>query len=334
MTAAERLAQARLLRWAASLEPGLREALAAALRTMQDGPTMAVLARALEAGDVEAVVAAIFDTPIAVSALSGMRATYQAAVVGTAAKAVKMLPGMTVRAPVVNRALLAAVEEWENEAFKNLVTGAREGLRAQVADELRRQAAPLRAAQKIKSEIGRVGLTAYDEQILINARADLAEGRFAKFLQRELRDKRSDARLKKRPALTPAQIDDEIVRMRRKLVANRSVTFARTSALDAANASEGVAWQEAVDEGAVNASEVRRYWSLNWREGLCDLCMPIPSLNPDGVGLNEDFITPNGPKRRPTMHPRCRCTVWTRVERAGVRRRPTPGSQQFQFDPA
>jgi len=39
------------------------------------------------------------------------------------------------------------------------------------------------------------------------------------------------------------------------------------------------------------------------------VCQSVAERNPDGVGLDEDFESEDGPQDDPPIHPRCRCTV-------------------------
>jgi hypothetical protein len=116
---------------------------------------------------------------------------------------------------------------------------------------------------------------------------------------------------------------------RRKLVSLRAETFARTASIDSANAGQTAAWEAAVAQGAVPLEQIRRYWIVADDERLCPRCEPIPRLNPNGVGLREPFITPEGFVLRPTVHPQCRCTCWLVNEVPGVVKRPQPGTTRL-----
>lgn len=62
-------------------------------------------------------------------------------------------------------------------------------------------------------------------------------------------------------------------------------------------------WEAAVQQGAVRAMDVRRFWRI--RAGACPLCAEIPARNPDGRGLTEAFQTALGSVMQPGLHPRC-----------------------------
>ena len=120
----------------------------------------------------------------------------------------------------------------------------------------------------------------------------------------------------------------------RRCSAWRAETFARTNALAAANASAEVSWREAVASGEVDIAHLRRYWVVAQDERLCPICSVIPSQYPQGVGMDEDFVVDNEATPHPPAHPNCRCTVWIRWERPGIRQRPQPGTTRFVFPQA
>jgi hypothetical protein len=142
------------------------------------------------------------------------------------------------------------------------------------------------------------------------------------------RDKRFDRSLTGKP-LKPEEIEKMVAAYRRELVAFRAETFARTAAIQAANEASSESWRAAVAQGAIPATEVKRYWIVAQDERLCKICEPIPRMNPDGVALDGTFMTPVWPREGPTMHPGCRCTVFVRRERAGVIRAPQPGTTRL-----
>lgn len=319
MSAAER-AQRRLQQIAEGLEPALERALLAWAATATVDRLAEVVAR-LEVGDLDGVVALLFDHPAAVAAATAVRATWAAGLLRAVSATTQdlnrsqVLPSgrFVVAAPVASPETIAAVRRFEDLAFSRLVTDVRAGLRETVARELARGIGPREVAVSLKGTIRTGGLTAYDAKIIASFRETLESGRGAKALGRTLRDRRFDGslrRLREKP-LTPEQIDKMVAAYRRKLVAFRAQSFARTAAMQAANEAQAISWAEAVRQGAIPADEVRRFWTVAQDERLCKVCAPIPSLNPNGVRLDEPFTTPNGPVLHPPIHVACRCSTWT-----------------------
>lgn len=329
MSPAER-AQRRLQQLADRVEPGLRDAFLRMARAMAPDQ-IADLVRLLEDGAVDEAVDLVMRQSGTRAAIADVRATYARAVIALSRAAAVDLGRalrITVAAPVLSPPLVSAVRRWEDAAFARVLEDVREGLRETIATEVARGLGPRQVAVALKGAIGSGGLTAYDARIIASFRAALEEGRFADALGRTIRDKRFDRtlqRLAQGGKLTPAQVEKMVAAYRRKLVAWRAETFARTAAIQAANEASAVAWHEAVASGAIPAAEVRRYWVIAEDERTCKVCDGIAKAHPLGVGLAEPF----GKIQAPPAHPSCRCTVWIRRERTGVERRPTPGSTRL-----
>ncbi len=320
-------AQARLDALAAAMEPRLAQAFRRYVAALAPDE-LAELLRRLEGRDIEAAVAWLVSRPAVLAAAAEIRATFAGAVQTlTQRLASDLTQRLRVRivAPVASPSLIDAVRRWENAAFARVQADVRDGLRQTIAQELARGIGPRQVAVSLKQGVAG-GLTAYDAQIIQSFRAALAEGRTGDALGRALRDKRFDRSLSGR-TLTPAEIDKMVAAYRRKLVAFRSETFARTAAMQAANEGASESWRAAIAQGAVPAAQVRRFWVVARDERLCPVCAPIPGQNPRGVGLDEAFTTENGPVLLPPVHANCRCGTWVKRVDPTVRQRPAPGTE-------
>lgn len=304
MTPADR-AQQRLQELAARLEPALRRAFLDLSRSLTP-ERLSDLVRLLEAGNLDAAVTLLTTAPGAVAATAAVRATWTAGLLRVVQATTADLNAGAIRrtvrviAPVQSPEMIAAVRRWEDGAFARVAADLRAGLRETMATELARGLGPRQVAVALKQGVGG-GLTAYDVKIIQSFRAALEDGRTGDAMRRALRDRR----YKITDTLTPAQIDTAVAAYRRKLIAFRAETFARTAAMQAANEANAVGWYEAIRQGAVPASEVRQFWVVSPDERLCEVCAPIPSLNQAGVLLGEAFVTPNGPVLLPPLHPNC-----------------------------
>jgi hypothetical protein len=327
MTPAER-AQRRLQYLADRLEPSLRKAFLEMAASLSP-ESLAQLMRLLESGDIDAAVAYLSGSTRAVAAVTAVRAAYAGGIIRTVAAVVRDIGAdgprrLVIASPVASPDLIAAVRRWEDGAFARVQREVRAGLRETIASELARGIGPRQVAVSLKTGMGG-GLTAYDRKIINSFRAALEEGRVGDAARRTLRDRR----LKISDTLTPAQIDKAVAAYERKLIAFRAETFARTSAMAAANEASGVGWKEAVRQGVVPAAEVKRFWVVSADERLCPTCAPVPGLNENGVGLDDLFTTPNGPALHPPLHANCRCVAYVRRVRAGVRQLPAPGTTRL-----
>lgn len=329
MTPAEQAAR-RLQALADRFTGPLREAYLRAVATLTPAAVEQLAAR-LAAGDVDGVVAAVFAQPETIAALERLRNAYAEALVsgGTSlTRDVALVLRVQLVPRLVDPSLVTALRRWEDGAFAALKAELQAGLKARVETAITRGVGPRQAAIALKAPIAGGGLTAYDERIIGSFVQALRDGRYRDALGRALRDRRFDATLQRLLTtdgpLTEAQIQRFADGYRRKLVAWRAETFARTQALQAANDAAAVGWRQAIEASTVPYDEVRRYWIVADDERLCERCAPIPDLNPDGRTLDEPFQTPVGEALGPTLHPNCRCTVFIRRERAGVRRAPVP----------
>lgn len=95
----------------------------------------------------------------------------------------------------------------------------------------------------------------------------------------------------------------------RRMIRQRARNIARTETINASSAGQHQLWLQARDEGWVNPNLTRRVWIVTPDDRLCPICAPIPSMNPNGVGLEEPFNTPDGPRMHPAQHPSCRCST-------------------------
>lgn len=326
-TPEERRALAYIERLSSRLEGPLREAVRRAARTLPTQGARGRLAALLAAGDVAGAADYLSDHPDVVAAWTRVRHTYSGSVIAaaqTGARSITAVLGITVPAPVVNDAVLDAVRRWGDDAFRRIRADAREAVREVVVDAIAEGSGPRRAAQYVTQRLGRGGLTGYDARLVRSFREQLTTDP-ARALRRTLRDKRHDKALASAKPLTPDRIDRMTAAYERKLAAWRAQTIARTAALQAANEGQLASWREAVAAGSVRAEDVRRYWVVADDERMCTICAPVPDMNARGVGLDELFSTPIGSVWTPTLHPNCRCTTWTRVERRAFDPAPTPG---------
>lgn len=158
------------------------------------------------------------------------------------------------------------------------------------------------------------------------ARVFEAQGDTARIAARQIRDvvgllPRQESALEKfRLALAeqgrPAEeIARRVERLNAAMLRQRASMIARTELIDSANEGQFQLWQQAAEEGVLDTNRARRFWIITPDDRLdVNVCEPIPSLNPDGVALDQPFVTPSGPIMRPTAHPGCRCAVTLRFK--------------------
>jgi hypothetical protein len=89
----------------------------------------------------------------------------------------------------------------------------------------------------------------------------------------------------------------------------RAENIARTETLRALGAAQTAAYQQAIDKGQLDPSLIRRFWVTSGDSRVRPTHRLIPEMNPNGVGWNEPFKTPDGPSMH-APHDRdhqCRC---------------------------
>ena len=199
----------------------------------------------------------------------------------------------------------------------------------QVSDETRRAIAdvvmnafqygghPYEQARTIKSMIG---LTQSQSQAVANFRRMLENEPLAA-LTRDLRDHRFDATLKQvgqmKGQLSKEQIDKMADAYYRKYLRYRSEAIARTETLRAARMGQETTWRQAIAQGLL-PQDMKRKWVVAYDERLCKLCRSIPKLNPDGRGMDEQFLysagAAMGTTDGPPLHVHCRCSLAKKVD--------------------
>lgn len=161
-----------------------------------------------------------------------------------------------------------------------------------------------------------IGLTDRQAAAVENFRRLLTEGDPAA-LQRALRDRRFDAsvqRLINGEMLDQDKIDRMVARYAERYQAHRAATIARTETARAANAGRRAAWSQYQSRKGLPNDGIRRFWLTAFDEAVCPVCATIPLMNPDGVAMDEDYASLNGPVTMPPdPHPLCRCTELFRV---------------------
>jgi hypothetical protein len=93
---------------------------------------------------------------------------------------------------------------------------------------------------------------------------------------------------------------------------HRAYMIAVTETKEAQEEGRDVAWADAMEEGELPKGTQRR-WNATGiapvndkSSGMCEAC---EAMDGETVDFDEDFEGPDGPIRRPPLHPLCMCTV-------------------------
>lgn len=247
----------------------------------------------------------------------------------------------------LNPSLITWLEGYHLNLIRSVEEGTRAAVRSALLDGMKAGRNPIDQARQIKQA---VGLTESQAKAVANYRKELetfhlkrsakswglgnersklsgvdvmprdAKGKPLDGIEaRRLRDQRYDATLKRsmetRTPLKPEQIAKMVTRYQERMIQGRARTIARTESLRATNVGVAEAWRQAIDDGKIDGSLVRKRWAIAKDERLCPLCLAIYRAQPKrGIRINEAFENPKGlvPIKAPPGHPSCRCVIQVR----------------------
>lgn len=334
----------------AKLEQKLASGILQALQSQKDAISLDAIVAALQTGNV-AKVLELLDLPSSLAGFEAVATTVQNGVytAGAAAAAAVNLTGATFVFNQLNPRLITWLQTYNLGLIRQINEQTKEGVRTFLLEGMRAGDNPKETARQIK---GVIGLTDRQAKAVANYRKQLerfherrsaenfglgnrisrvngtqvfkpgADGKPKDGInERRLRDFRFDGQLKRSmetgKPLSKAQIDKMVAAYERKYLAYRSRTIARTEATRTNNMGIQDAWQQALDKGVVKEDLTRKMWIVARDERLCEVCGPIPSMNPKkGIKHAQSFKTPDGPISAPPIHPNCRCTIFYRVYEA------------------
>lgn len=210
---------------------------------------------------------------------------------------------------------ISAAEAFRLALVSNITETTRETVTQAISYSLAAGRNPIQTARDFRAAIG---LSPTQLSAVYNYRR-LLEETSPEALDRDLRDARSDRSVARAiesgTPLDEAQIDSLTERYRQRMVQWRAQTIARTESLRAINMGEYESILAAHRAGKISPF-LRRFWIVSADERVRRNHLPIPQMNPSGVGIEESFQTPLGPLRYP-LDPEgaarnvinCRCRV-------------------------
>lgn len=211
----------------------------------------------------------------------------------------------------------AAAREIFIQEWQTYMTGRIQQISAEVQQAVQQVAAdsahaglsPYQTSRDIRDLIG---LTDTQQGYVDSYRVSL-ENRTDSALNRALRNTQNDEIIQEaidlNQTLSDEKIDQLVSRYAETWRNYRAEMIARTELIAANNAGARSAMDALIDNGDFIRDETRRFWLVALDEDTCPICLSIPELNPDGVGMDEDFDSDDGPVFEPTVHPNCRCSV-------------------------
>lgn len=209
-------------------------------------------------------------------------------------------------------------EDNELQIKHGVTEDAKQTVQQLLADGIQRGANPREIARDIRDSIG---LTP-DRAAAVNSyRRALEQQDYANALSRQLSDGRSDrtiaAAQRDGRALTRDQIDTAVERYRRNHIDSRAFAIAHTDGLRAAHAGSRELFQQAIDDGHVEADQLEREWNH------APSAHPRPghqAMNGQKRGFDEPFKNPEtgaelmyagDPDADPSETIHCHCATTT-----------------------
>lgn len=197
---------------------------------------------------------------------------------------------------------------------RELTTSQRLAVQAAIADGIERGINPNEMAREIR---GSIGLTQRQQQAVNNYRRLLQIGSL-EALQRELRDRRFDRTVRRAFAqgepLEARQVERMVERYRERFLAFRATTIARTESLGAVHEGNERMYDQAIEDGTLDAGTLTRVWNTAKDErvrgshrAMHRQTRPVGVPFTSGGGFNLRF--PGDPQAPPEERIKCRCAV-------------------------
>jgi hypothetical protein len=289
-------------------EVNLREAFLAAIQDVVDNAILEEVIRAIQAGDAERAFRVLGFNDAAMRPLTAaLEQAFEQGGVMTGETFPRYLTTPSGRSVFRFDVRNSRAEAWLRNRSSELVTRITEDARVNVRNTLEIGMRDGRNPRNVGLDIigrydpvtkhrvgGVIGLTQNQELWVRNTRQKLVtldDGYF----KLQLRDKRFDSvvarAIRDKQPLDQKTVDKLIVRYKDNALKHRGEAIARTEAIQALNASEYEALNQAVDMGATKAEAVQREWDDT---GDGRTRPTHRALNGQRVGLKEPFVSPSG----------------------------------------
>lgn len=204
---------------------------------------------------------------------------------------------------------VATIRQYQDNLIAQLSDDARNNIERAVMSGVQAARSPTQIANSIRDSIS---LTGTQAQAVSNYRR-LIEDLDPQALSRQLRDSGYDAQLQDAidsgEFLDSGTIDAMVSDYADNYLDYRAATIAGTESTRAANLGLHEAYSQAIDRGSLPSEAVKRVWLVAQDERTCAICSSIPDMNPDGVDIDSEFQSIDGPQDDPPVHPSCRCGV-------------------------
>lgn len=318
-------------------EPLISAAFFEAIADIRDNAQISRIIEFLRQNDIESAIQAINLDPVAFRRVDqAILTAYEAGGIATVTSMPPIrspeLGRVVVRFDVRNPRAEQALREHSSSMITRIVDDQRTMIRTALTEGLAAGKNPRNTALDVvgrlnratgRREGGTIGLTAPQERYVARAREELMSGDPAKlraYLDRARRDKRFDRTVAKAiregKPLDQATVDRIAGRYSDRLVQLRGETIARTETMQALNASQVEAWDQAIEASGLNRADIRQVWIATADRRTRD---SHRHLNGEEIMLGGTFSNglryPGDPNAPVSEIANCRCTMITRMRR-------------------
>lgn len=285
------------IREAKKYEPKIRKALIRAFNELRTQETRAAVEKALVEGGIDAVMR-MFDN-ISPKIAATLGPLLDEAIQAGSGLPLEMIPAGALAADATislfNRYTVDFLERYKLNLIQTISSNTREAIRNSLIADSVAGRNPRETARNFRNSIG---LTPKQEQSVRNYKSYL-ENLDRAALERKLRDRRSDSVIERairdQKPMTPEQIDKMTNRYRERYIKYRAEVIARTESMRATSVGNRAAIDVLINEGQVDVNIVRRFWVYVKDNRTREPHTKVPSMNPNGVKLDEPYKTPLGP---------------------------------------
>lgn len=198
---------------------------------------------------------------------------------------------------------------------RELATSTEAGMRMAVTRIMNETADPVRRMEEIKQVLG---LTEPQTQALMNFKRQLETRQLLGFTppderRLEVVEQTIVRNHMKNGFMTDAQIDAMVTTYYESLLNKRALDIAATESMRAVNNGQQLLWEQGLREGIFSDDTSRRFWVTAGDEKVRTTHRKIPGMNPYGVKIRSQFLTPFGPVYGPGDYNvnliNCRCVA-------------------------
>lgn len=288
--------------------PAVKAAFLEALRRLRGTAKDAELHDALARGDIQAAMRALgVEERLPAELRPGLTKPLEDAFITTGRATPEKTIGVRVgmRFDLSNPHTAQFLRNYDLGLIRQVSQETRDGIRQVIIDAFRYGGHPYEQARAIRASIGLTETQAAH----VGTFRRLLESNDRRALARELRDRRFDRSVRRAVAEDhtpdPEHVDRMVARYRDRFINMRAETIARTETIRASNAAQTLAWRQAVTNGLLDGTVLRRHWLVTPDDRLCPYCEDTPELNSGGIALDDYFQTPLGLVPYPPLHPNC-----------------------------